>query len=451
MHVVYKFCIVFAILFFSSPFIIAKKNNENTIKKQIVFTYPKEIYLKIPNPKYEGVDEKKYISTIVQNLLADFLSLQKRVWLFNVSPSSVQYQDYLQENYSYQNFLKSAWFPLKIKKEQEFSIQDFVINITVIYKRTDIINIKTSFFRAGKTIFKQELELAEIELNQEIQKLANNIRFLLSGKESGNLSIISKPSSASVYLDSSYLGQTPLNLKHIGYGSYQLTLKKENFQDLNQNIQINQEQHSFSFDLPLEIGPGSVTIASHPDGAKVYLDNRLLGTTPLILKDLSIGFYRINIYLEEYERYQKDIQITNKNLNHQLDVQLRTRKKMSYEKIVKTNLDAAQAMGYISAGLAITAVAMLINKDSHIEKESRGMYSRNSSAWKKNQERIELFDNLAIGFFIGATSTLISGVAIYINYLNLKSKSQRERTSVQLNATTFHNNSYLSLVVSTKY
>lgn len=443
---------LFLLFFFLFSFVFAKDiKNSNPKKEEIVLVYPKEIYLKIPKPKYEGEPSKEYTTIMLQSILADLLSIQTKVWLFNVSPTAIQYKESAEQDYSFQNFLKDDWFPLKVRRDKDVSIQDFLVTMKIIYKETGDLHVTVDFSRSEKIIYKKKIKMREEKINQEMQKLANEIRSFLSGKESGNLTITSTPSSASVYLDNNYFGQTPLHLKHIGFGSYQLSLKKENFQDLNQVIKITKEQNLFPFDLSLKTGPGSVKVTSNPSGAEVYVDNTLLGITPIILKDLSIGFYRITLYLEKHKKYQTDIQISSKNFNQQLNIALVPHKKISYEKWMKRNLDAAKAMGYISAGLAITGVAMLISKDTYLEKDSRGIYSNNSPAWKKNQKQIELFDNLAIGFFIGAATTLISGVAIYINYLNLISKSQRKRTTLKLNTAIHKNKPYFSFAISTKY
>ena len=64
------------------------------------------------------------------------------------------------------------------------------------------------------------------------------------------LNITSYPSGASIYLDDSYKGLTPANLKNIEAGKYDLELRKAGYKNLSEKIKVKGEPHEYySFSL----------------------------------------------------------------------------------------------------------------------------------------------------------------------------------------------------------
>jgi hypothetical protein len=50
-----------------------------------------------------------------------------------------------------------------------------------------------------------------------------------------------------------------------------------------------------------------LNILSRPAGAQVYLDERLVGTTPLALADVTPGRHTVRITLPDHQRWVTDI------------------------------------------------------------------------------------------------------------------------------------------------
>jgi len=55
---------------------------------------------------------------------------------------------------------------------------------------------------------------------------------------------------------------------------------------------------------------GQVSISSSPSGARVYLDGNYKGTTPLILKDVSVGSHTIKLSKKYYYDFEKKITVS---------------------------------------------------------------------------------------------------------------------------------------------
>ena len=59
----------------------------------------------------------------------------------------------------------------------------------------------------------------------------------------------------------------------------------------------------------LPIKRGDLVITSEPVRAKVYIDDKLMGTTPLALKDVPTGSYRVKMELEHYEIWRGNVDV----------------------------------------------------------------------------------------------------------------------------------------------
>jgi iron(II)-dependent oxidoreductase len=70
----------------------------------------------------------------------------------------------------------------------------------------------------------------------------------------------------------------------------------------------------------LPVKRGALVITSEPMGAKVHIDDKEMGTTPLALKDVPTGSYRVEMELEHYEIWRGDVDV-----KHQQQVEVRAK------------------------------------------------------------------------------------------------------------------------------
>jgi hypothetical protein len=128
--------------------------------------------------------------------------------------------------------------------------------------------------------------------------------------------ITSKPSGAAIYLRDEYLGTTPENVL-LSYGANSITLKKENFEDLEQRVEVTGSTDGF--ELELEPAKYYITINTSPQGADVYFNNRLTEVTPLNLW-VDYGTYRLKLEKYGFFRKRKTINVSfnNQTFNFQL-------------------------------------------------------------------------------------------------------------------------------------
>ncbi|WP_462273698.1 PEGA domain-containing protein [Methanohalophilus sp.] len=123
-----------------------------------------------------------------------------------------------------------------------------------------------------------------------------------------SLSISSSPSGAKVYLDGTYEGTTPLTLDSIEEGSYRLALKKSGYEDIYESVNVNAGDTT-TISKSLSEETGSLRISSNPSGAKVYLDGKYKGPTPLTLDNIEAGSYRLALKKSGYEDIFESVNI----------------------------------------------------------------------------------------------------------------------------------------------
>ncbi|MFN3699613.1 MAG: PEGA domain-containing protein, partial [Dictyoglomus sp.] len=118
----------------------------------------------------------------------------------------------------------------------------------------------------------------------------------------GNLRIETNPSGASVYLDGSYKGITPLTLYSLPAKTYQLRIVFSGYQERVETIKVEPNKTNYLSYILIPLY-GSLSVNSVPQGAEVYLNGIYRGKTPLNITNLSPGRYQIQLRLNGYKDY----------------------------------------------------------------------------------------------------------------------------------------------------
>jgi len=145
-----------------------------------------------------------------------------------------------------------------------------------------------------------------INLNRNVSR---NIT-LTPIQQNYNLSISSNPSNASVYINNSYYGKTPMNIT-LMEGNYNLEIEKSGYDNYTETINLNRDV-SRNITLTPEVQNYNLNLKSNPSGASVSLNNTYYGVTPINL-NLQEGNYNLVLSLNGYEDYSTTINL-NKNI-----------------------------------------------------------------------------------------------------------------------------------------
>lgn len=142
----------------------------------------------------------------------------------------------------------------------------------------------------------------------EIQLQAGEIQPLNITMENASaaIHINSRPTGASVFINDSLQGQTPLELK-LDQRPLTLAIRKEGFAPIQEQIKHADYDHDRTFYLqPLS---ARLAIDTIPTGAKVTVEDHFTGRSPVNLDNLPSGDYKLHISHTGYADTQRTITI----------------------------------------------------------------------------------------------------------------------------------------------
>jgi hypothetical protein len=137
--------------------------------------------------------------------------------------------------------------------------------------------------------------------------------------------VSSAPSGADVELDGNFVGNTP-SLIGVSQGDHTITVKKNGYKLWEKKIKVTSGNVKISAELepgnneisagatettkPGESNPQTeaVSFASDPNGAEVYVDNSLVGKTPITLS-LGSGHHYVRMFEKDYKNWSQQITV----------------------------------------------------------------------------------------------------------------------------------------------
>ena len=197
-------------------------------------------------------------------------------------------------------------------KKQVLNNDDFgkVMTVTllplpaIVEISTDVIDVQTSWLVDGETlaisdIFEYELAAGDYELtvshphyNEETMALS-----LTRGEVfkktieldpiNGMMTIKTKPGGASISVNAVDMGLTPLTLSIQG-GHHDVTIALDNYETINEKIEISRTQPDVTRDYGLEVKKAKVGVTLKPAGGELLLDSIAVKGTDNISVEASI-------------------------------------------------------------------------------------------------------------------------------------------------------------------
>ncbi|WP_297073261.1 PEGA domain-containing protein [Thermococcus sp.] len=120
------------------------------------------------------------------------------------------------------------------------------------------------------------------------------------------LNVSSTPEGAEIYLDGLPLGKTPLS-RHVQPGNYTLTIVLKGYFNWTKNVTLGPGEN-LTINAALRPKPGVISVVSHPEGAKVYVDGNYTGKTPLNVS-VSAGKHEVRLSLRNHETYSTTVEV----------------------------------------------------------------------------------------------------------------------------------------------
>ncbi|MBT6228985.1 MAG: PEGA domain-containing protein, partial [Candidatus Scalindua sp.] len=153
--------------------------------------------------------------------------------------------------------------------------------------------------------------------HDEYQTWSDNIE-IVSDKEAdlkavlqakpGSISIKSKPSDAKILVDGNESGTTPETINDIKCGTHIVELKVEGYEIWSENVEVKPNKES-SLTAVLQEITGSISIKSDPPNAMILMDGKKAGTTPAIIKYLSLTTHTITISIDGYNVWSESVEV----------------------------------------------------------------------------------------------------------------------------------------------
>ena len=118
--------------------------------------------------------------------------------------------------------------------------------------------------------------------------------------DSAELGVHSSPPGATVTLDNSGAGKTPLSLTGIKTGAHTLEISLKGYAPVRQEITL-QAGKTQKISPVLKPLPGKLTVLSRPSKARTYINDQLKGETPFNATNIPSGKYVIRAELPGYD------------------------------------------------------------------------------------------------------------------------------------------------------
>ncbi len=123
------------------------------------------------------------------------------------------------------------------------------------------------------------------------------------------LTVYSDPTGAKVYVDGSYIGDTPVENYKLLTEQHVLKITKHDYEDYTTRITLNPGE-SKNISATLTSYYAYLSVDSSPSGASVYVDTNYAGKTPLNDYRVSPGEHTVKVLKDGYDEFTKTVTIS---------------------------------------------------------------------------------------------------------------------------------------------
>jgi serine/threonine-protein kinase len=169
--------------------------------------------------------------------------------------------------------------------------------------------------------------------NSEPKTLKSEIINLKSPAPDGHLLVRSRPAGAKVSVDGKAYGVTPAAIRDLARGAHRVTITHDGYAAQERRFVITASRPAQSMTVALareraaapsraqaQAAPasrftGALSVDSRPSGAKVFVDGKLVGTTPMALPSVAAGSHAVRLEHDGYRRWSSSVRIVASEQN----------------------------------------------------------------------------------------------------------------------------------------
>ena len=114
----------------------------------------------------------------------------------------------------------------------------------------------------------------------------------------GFISVTSVPAGAHVHVSGLFEGNTPVRIRVDSAGTYPVTVSMPGHLEWSQRVEVSSGETSVIEAVLVQLIPSEITISSTPEGARAFVSDRYVGTTPVTHRVDSAGVYPVHLTLD---------------------------------------------------------------------------------------------------------------------------------------------------------
>jgi len=145
-------------------------------------------------------------------------------------------------------------------------------------------------------------------------------------RSTGRVNVRSTPAGARVSVDGRDVGVTPFTLAALARGSHVVRITHQGYVAAERRVRIGSNQPAQSIEVDLvatrpargaapppatpERTSGSLMVDSRPAGARVFVDGKLVGTTPLLIDAVAVGDHAVRLELDGFNPWTASTKVS---------------------------------------------------------------------------------------------------------------------------------------------
>ena len=140
----------------------------------------------------------------------------------------------------------------------------------------------------------------------------------VSPTANGRLLMRSTPPGVRVIVNGEARGTTPLVLGDLSFGAYDIRFSLDGYESQDRRLELSQADPIATFNADLarvtdtrttSLGVGSIFVDTRPRGVEVWLDQQLIGKSPMLIPDISTGAHEVEFRHAGYRNWTTTVQV----------------------------------------------------------------------------------------------------------------------------------------------